>query len=67
MKLRITICEKHMNHWGFQPIDLRKKDFICINCKELHNVKKNKLLVERQSPETKPGLSTRLDSALVEK
>jgi hypothetical protein len=56
-----------MNHWGFQPIDLRKKDFICINCKELHNVKKNKLLVERQSPETKPGLSTRLDSALVEK
>jgi hypothetical protein len=26
--------------WGFQPVDLRYKYFICINCKKQHETKK---------------------------
>jgi hypothetical protein len=44
MKYRKTVCLKvynefpDMKFWGFQPVDMRKKYFTCINCKEEHLV-----------------------------
>lgn len=43
MKYRKTICldpnRLFKNMWGFQPIDMRKKYFECIHCKQLHETK----------------------------
>jgi hypothetical protein len=45
MKYRRTFCNDPEalricgTLWGFQPVDLRKKYFKCINCKKPHLVK----------------------------
>lgn len=45
MKYRKTRCTDPSSikitgpAWGYQPIDLRKKYFICIHCKKEHLVK----------------------------
>lgn len=56
MKYRKTLCSKDYSHlqkpfngqkwilWGLQPIDMRRKYYTCINCKEQHLVKEIKHL-----------------------
>jgi hypothetical protein len=44
MKVRLTRCatgpkELFGSMWGFQPVDMRKKYFVCIHCKKEHLVK----------------------------
>ena len=44
MKYKLTRCasvpkELYGSMWGFQPVDMRKKYFVCIHCKEEHLVK----------------------------
>ncbi len=45
MKFRKTVCidpdtiKVLKKCWGYQPIDLRKKKFVCIHCKKEHPVK----------------------------
>ncbi len=47
-KYRKTICTDPFwmklnlgTAWGYQPVDLRKKYFTCINCNKEHLVKEN--------------------------
>jgi hypothetical protein len=42
-KYRLIICEDEgltKNFWGFIPLDLRKKYFLCPHCKKNHLIKK---------------------------
>ena len=57
MKYRKTLCTKDYSEiwpslgkskmWGSQPVEMRKKYYICIHCKENHLVKDIKHLNEQ--------------------